>query len=630
MIKQIRFPIFILFFYLISYYLWILVFKDIPFLQALGGNIFSMLGIIISLAWLSSTVQKSNGTDKIFWLILCCATFFYLIAEIIWFVTESIFIKEVPYPGWTDIFYLLQVICILSALIYKIIHQTKKQERVPFLFDILITIVVATTFSWHFLLAPILSSNTISMIELIVSLAYPIGDLGMLLATAFLFFSATKQNQNISMLLVFVAFLTQAAADSLYLYLLSISAYFSGSLIDPLFIVVMMLLGLSGFLHTSSEPSRESETIVARMNILQLVTPYGGVLILFFFMGLHSNETDSVTIGSGLSIMLVIIRQILMILENQRLIKQYHRKTQELEISEERYKSLFEYHPDPVYSTDLTGRFDSANKSCSTLLGVTNAKLIGKNSLTYVDPLDRARVTSELQHVFVGHPRSYETVVHGHHGKKSYMYITNIPIIVRDKLVGIFGIGKDITLNKENEQKVSYLAYHDALTGLYNRIAFEEKIHDLINNQINISSSQNISLFFMDLNQFKHVNDSLGHDVGDQLLIAVARRLHSLSESFTMIARQGGDEFTLIVENIESESKLHELANMLVIRLREPYTICGQVLHCTPSLGVSSFPMDANSFRELMKHADIAMYAAKKKCPKGAYSLYTSLQELEK
>lgn len=630
MLKSLRWPLSITFFYLFLYYIWILAWNDDSYIQAFGGNLFSIFGIFIAFVWLASTVKKSKGTDKTFWMLLAIATCCYLIAEIIWFITESIFSRAISSPGLTDVFYLLQVVFILSALLYKVFHQTKKQERVPFLFDVLIVLVVSSTFSWHFLIAPILDSQDITMNELVVSLAYPVGDLGMLLATAFLFFSATKQNQNTSTLLVFTALFIQAVADSVYLYLVSIGAYFSGSFIDPLFIVVMMLLGLSGLLHSSSKPPIESELLISRMNIFQLLTPYGGVLVLFLFMGLHSNGMDSVTIGSGLSIVLVIVRQVLMILENQRLVKQYYRKTKELEISEERYKSLFEYHPDPVYSTDLTGRFESANKACSALLGVTNEKLIGKNSLSYVDPLDRDRVTSELKQVFVGHPRSYETIVNSHHENKVYMHITNIPIIVRNKLVGIFGIGKDITINKLNEQKVNYLAYHDALTGLNNRIAFEEKIHELINTQTNINANQNISLFFMDLNQFKHVNDSLGHDVGDQLLTAVAQRLFTISEAFTMIARQGGDEFTLIAENIESDSKLQELARMLVTRLQDPYNIQGHTIHCPPSLGVSSFPMDSKSFRELMKHADIAMYASKKKSLKGAYTLYSSLHELEK
>ena len=629
MIKQIRFPLFLTFFYLFAYYVWIVSWKNHSYIQAFGGNLFSIVGIGISLIWLYTAIRKSSGTDQIFWIILTCASGCYLIGEIIWFMTESVFLREIPSPGWTDVFYLFQVTLILSALLYKIFHQTKKQERIPFLFDLSIVIVVAATFSWHFLITPLLSSRDISMNELIVSLAYPVGDLGMLLAAVFLFYSVTKQNQTLSMLLVFIALFIQAVSDSIYLYLISIGSYFSGSLIDPLFIVVMLLLGLSGLLHTSSSAAVQSEMIVARMNLVQIVMPYGGVLVLFLFMGLHSTGFDSVTIGSAISIGLVIIRQIVMIVENQRLVKLYVHKTQELEISEERYKSLFEYHPDAVYSTDLNGRFESANNACNTLLGVTNETLIGEHSLLYVDDRDRDRVTSELKQVFVGHPRSYETRIIAHNGRDAYLNITNIPIVVRNKLVGIFGIGKDITVNKQNEQKVHYLAYHDTLTGLNNRIAFEEKLHELIDNQTHISSDQNISLFFMDLNQFKRVNDSLGHDIGDQLLAAVAHRLHEFSGNFTMIARQGGDEFTLIAENIASDSTLHELAGRIISRLEEPYSISGNIIHCPPSVGISSFPKDAHSFRDLIKHADLAMYEAKKKPTNGAYCLYEPSQEME-
>ena len=179
---------------------------------------------------------------------------------------------------------------------------------------------------------------------------------------------------------------------------------------------------------------------------------------------------------------------------------------------------------------------------------------------------------------------------------------------------------------KRNEQRIQYLAYHDALTGLFNRLAFEERLSTLITSDSPHPTS-NVSLFFMDLNQFKTVNDTLGHDVGDQLLKSVAKRLQSFETDFDMMARQGGDEFTLLLKDVRSYEQLHRMANQLLSTLQAPYEIANHTISCPPSIGISCYPTDALSMLEMLQHADIAMYRAKD-IPSGSYVLYDELQHM--
>ncbi|WP_214894255.1 diguanylate cyclase [Exiguobacterium sp. H66] len=608
-----------LFVFTLSYYSWIYYWREDAYIQQFGGNLFSLLGMAITVCWTFTTVRQVAKNEKIFWGILLAANSSYLIAEIYWFYFESIRQTGVSYPGVSDIFYLIQVFTILVALLYKIVSQTKNQERIPFVFDTLIVMVVATTLSWHFILTPILKSDTVSLLSLIVSLAYPIGDLGILIAIVFILFSTSKQSNTSYLLILFFALFIQTVADSVYLYLISSNDYTSGSYIDPLFIIAGLLIGIAGRLTIHSDSTAEqSPESVKRLTIFQIVTPYGGALILFIFMGLHSEGIDIITIGSGISIILVFIRQITIIFENQRLFKKYYLKSQELEQSEERYKCLFENHPDPVYSTNLHGQFDSVNASCTQLLGYSQEELLQKSSLAFVAPSDRPFVSREVKQVFTGTARHYEVEIESRSGTRSFMHITNVPIIVQKQLVGVFGIGKDMTEIKEKEKRIHYLAYHDALTGLANRSSFEE----MLEQTLRAPSTRRASLLFMDLNDFKDVNDTFGHDNGDQLLVSVAMRLQAFKERFTIIARLGGDEFTLLLVN-RSLNDVEQLTKQVFSTLSEPYALANQLIHCPPSIGIASYPDQAGTGDELIKFADSAMYQAKT-IRQGHYAFFDS------
>ena len=173
----------------------------------------------------------------------------------------------------------------------------------------------------------------------------------------------------------------------------------------------------------------------------------------------------------------------------------------------------------------------------------------------------------------------------------------------------LIGIYTDISAKKATEETIRYQATHDTLTGLANRSLFDQRLDEALARAR--AGDERLAVAFFDLDRFKLVNDGLGHKVGDDLLISVAGRLQSSIGERDMVARMGGDEFILILEDIESVDDVRPKAARILEAMRPSFHIGGQELHVTASIGVSLFPDDGRSADQLLKAADIALYRAK-------------------
>ena len=177
------------------------------------------------------------------------------------------------------------------------------------------------------------------------------------------------------------------------------------------------------------------------------------------------------------------------------------------------------------------------------------------------------------------------------------------------RLVRRAGVIQDVTERKAQEARIEHLAYHDSLTGLPNRAMLMDRLGQALSQAQRLG--QQVAVLFMDLDRFKLVNDSLGHPAGDQLLKEIARRLRATLRDNDTVARVGGDEFQVVVCNVAGSVDAARIAEKLMRSLAEPFTLEGQELHVTASLGVSLFPRDGASGELLLKYADIALYEAK-------------------
>jgi diguanylate cyclase (GGDEF)-like protein/PAS domain S-box-containing protein len=181
----------------------------------------------------------------------------------------------------------------------------------------------------------------------------------------------------------------------------------------------------------------------------------------------------------------------------------------------------------------------------------------------------------------------------------------------KGELINYIASFTDISERKAAEARIDHLAHHDALTGLYNRYNLESRLGQSL-----LAARREgcqLAVLFIDLDRFKVINDSLGHHVGDLLLVEVAKRLGVCVRESDIVARLGGDEFVVVLTSLANDMDAALVATKMVVMLGEPYEIEGKLLHSTPSIGISLFPANGEDTDTLMKSADTAMYHAKEK-----------------
>jgi diguanylate cyclase (GGDEF)-like protein/PAS domain S-box-containing protein len=245
--------------------------------------------------------------------------------------------------------------------------------------------------------------------------------------------------------------------------------------------------------------------------------------------------------------------------------------------------------------------------------------------LDAIHPEDRERYEEAIERT-ARTGEDYQVEYRMRHKKSGeYVWVRDVARLVRvegDAHASWHGVMTDVTERKRLEQEIAFLAYHDGLTGLANRERFQDELDAALIRAARSGAS--VAVLFLDLNGFKDVNDTYGHDVGDLLLCAVAERLERTTRATDLVARLGGDEFLVLVADIEPRTStgpqlvgrtrdvVAELAERIGNAMAEPVAIDGFRLVTGAAIGISIYPEDARDARTLRKNADLAMYAVKR------------------
>jgi len=302
----------------------------------------------------------------------------------------------------------------------------------------------------------------------------------------------------------------------------------------------------------------------------------------------------------------------------------------QLENSEKMYRYLVDSSPDIIYTLNHEGRFTFVNDRAYQLLGYTREELIGAHYsiLVHEEDLERARYVFNERRVDERASRNVELRLKCRGGGSSHerqdrtfnttlmtISLNAIGVHVPDQEVkkleffGTYGVARDITDRKRAEEVIAYQAYHDILTDLPNRILFKDRLGLAV---IQAKRKQTeLAVMFIDLDRFKLVNDTLGHVKGDELLQQAATRLKECLRKGDTLARQGGDEFTIVLPELHQHDDARMVAESFLACLQAPFDLDGHEVHISASIGIAIYPKDGESIDELLRHADIAMYQVK-------------------
>lgn len=312
-----------------------------------------------------------------------------------------------------------------------------------------------------------------------------------------------------------------------------------------------------------------------------------------------------------------LLHRVDMALQRRNLKRTNAEMAQQLHHSERLHRSLVEASPDLIFTLDENSCFTFINDRSQDLIGCHPDQLLGISLFSLIVPADVERVEYALERVKTQHMIEFRVVNQSDETQARYFEVNLVPITL--DLVGppgamsrkskIYGVARDVTDKKATQERLTYLAYHDVLTGLPNRVLFRDRL-GLAMVQARRSGAR-VAAMFIDLDRFKLANDTFGHLKGDELLKQAAQRLQQALRETDTLARVGGDEFTVLLPDLRSRDDATIVASKLVGAVAKPFVIDGCDVFLTASIGIAVYPDDGGDIETLLRHADIAMYDIK-------------------
>ncbi len=296
-------------------------------------------------------------------------------------------------------------------------------------------------------------------------------------------------------------------------------------------------------------------------------------------------------------------------------------REQDLEVGRTRLRAIMNSVVDGILTITADGRIESCNHAAADMFGYPEPDMQDrhlKDLIPEVAAMDSAGILSVRGMATM--PNEHTVEVQGKRRDGTTfpieLSVTESDLQDSGNQGGTANAGhafiatvRDITLRKENEELIRYQATHDALTDLPNRSVFDAKLEDCLD--MAARTGERLAVLFLDLDRFKMVNDTLGHSVGDALLVELGKRLRSCLRETDIVARMGGDEFILVLRNLSSRSDATHKANQILSAIQPPFNLEGNELHVTASIGISMYPDDGKTSEHLLKMADLALYRAK-------------------
>ncbi len=518
---------------------------------------------------------------------------------------------EAPFPSLADPFYLLAYPLFAAGLLALIRDRDPTRDRSS-LIDALIIMVSVGVIAWFFLIRPYAGDPNLTPLERAVSISYPLADLILVTFAARLAIGPGVRTQAYHLL--GASILVLLVGDSWYSVLLLNGTYQTGAPPDTFFLLSYVLWGTAA-LHPSmralSDPAPNPEVRITGGRLALLA---GASLVAPGVRGVEALRGSDQDVAVTLTATVVLFALVLMRMSglvnvlSQTLVRQQEAEAKRRE-SEDRFRSLVQNSSDVITVTDSLGVITYQSPAVFAILGYSSDELVGRRleELLHTDDIDQVSTVCRALAESEGRDQARLEFRWAHRdGSWTDVEATVANSIDDPSVQGLVFNTRDVSERKELEEQLTHQAFHDPLTDLANRSLFRDRVEHAL--ALRRSLDEPISVLFLDVDDFKTVNDSLGHSAGDELLLEVADRIRGCLRDGDTGARLGGDEFAILLED---GSDPPSVAERLIEAFMEPFRVQGKELTVTVSIGIARNVQNGDGADELLRNADAAMYAAK-------------------
>ncbi len=602
-----------------------------------GGNddvaqLLSNVGLIaVAFAAGAAALVRAQRVDsgKRFWVLLGAASLSWSAGQAVWTWYESVLGREVPFPSLADIGYLAMPPLAAAALLSLPLAASTLAGKVRTLLDGLMIAASLLLISWVIVLGPVVQAGADNRLTQVISLAYPVGDIVVITIVVYTWLRARQSGTQLpaSLRLVGTGLVAFAISDSGFVYLTTSGGYSSGSMIDIGWFVGFALM-LSAALAQGRRGVEDLDDagLVGQFNPFLPYLAVTAALVTSVIDIMANGHTDMFMSWDRSALMAFLVaRQIITLRENWALTRHLeHRvetRTAELASSRQRFAALAQHSSDVVTVVDADGLITYQSQSCQRVLNRSAESMTGRPVWDFMtddeaDPLREAIDSASKEPLRM---RTIQNVWRRNDESQCFLEVTVTNLLDNADVAGLVLNSRDVTDRTVLEGQLLHQAFHDSLTTLSNRALFKDRLeHAMARRHLQPSS---LAVLFLDLDSFKEINDTLGHSSGDQLLQQVAQRLTAQARPSDTVARFGGDEFAILVEDLADPEYTTNLAKRVNAVLQEPYHLGGTQVRVSASVGIAHYGPHATDAEQLLRNADLAMYQAKAAMP-GGFALY--------